>query len=64
MLPKLFRAVTSAIVALAMLKTRLLVISRFPFPQVVQAIPKVKGPVPSPLKAPVLRATFVLQTSE
>jgi hypothetical protein len=32
MLPKLFRAVTSAIVALAMLKTRLLVIAK-PFPQ-------------------------------
>ena len=48
-----FPAVTSAIVALAMVKSRLLVIPRSPFPQVVQLIPKLKGPVPSPLKAPV-----------
>ena len=48
-----FPNVTSAIVALAMLKTRLLLIPRAPFPQVVQLIPKLKGPVPSPLKVPV-----------
>ena len=39
-------------------------IAEAPFPQVVQAIPKLKFPVPSPFKAPVLRATFVLQMSD
>ena len=50
---RLFGAVTSAIVALAMVKSRLLAIPRAPFPQVVQLIPKLKFPVPSPLKVPV-----------
>ena len=36
-----------------MVKSRLLLIPRAPFPQVVQLIPKLKGPVPSPLKVPV-----------
>jgi hypothetical protein len=53
MFPRLLPAVTSAIVAIAMVKSRLLLIPIFPIPQVVQVIPKLKFPVPSPLKAPV-----------
>jgi hypothetical protein len=45
MLPRLFGPIRSAIVALATVKSRLLVIPRAPSPQVVQLIPKLKDPV-------------------
>src|SRR5262249_38746169 len=53
---KLFPTVRAAIVVPATWNEMLLVIPLAPFPQVVHAIPKVKLPVPSPLKAPVWAA--------
>src|SRR5262249_54791148 len=50
---RLFGAVTSAIVALRTVKPTAPPKPVGPFPQVGQLIPKVKFPVPSPLKAPV-----------
>ena len=55
--PELFGAVRSAIVAVATWKMiSVLNLSDAPPPHVVQAIPKPKVPVPSPLKAPVCAA--------
>jgi len=53
MLPRAFGTVISAIVALAIVKSTLLVMPRLPLPHVAHQIPKLKSPVPSPLRLPV-----------